>query len=282
MNPPSDVTVLSESEPIPSLLPLLLDALLANSSLPAPRGTRNAASLRSEAAAAAGATAVDIDGLRGARLSAATTFDTDTDVVAGVSTGRRMLGERCVGLSISRDLRLGDELDDCVPSTRRSGAPEAVLRRATASTKDELGTDDETAAELGVLDPFELGEVDAIGLLPLFGDGVASGLMVGFDGADTLRAGVDGLDMDFGEVGTVEGALVGGRLSEASRRSISGGIGVPWTMFTAFHSAAWIMLYSNGEGGRQHPGHPGLLYPFVFAGGSMSTHWGTIKDGLRG
>lgn len=265
MKPPSDVTVLSESEPIPSLLPLLLDALLKNSSFPV-RGTRNAASLRGAGSGAAaafaatlGAAVVDIDGLRAARLSAATTFETDTDVVAGVSVGRRVLGERCaVGESISRDLRLGDEFDEWVPSPRRSGGPEAVLRRATASTEDELGTEDEIA--LGVLDAFALGEVDAIGLLPLFGDGVASGLIVGFDGVDILRTGVEGLEARaFGEVGTVDGALVGGRLREESRRSMSGGIGVPWTMFTAFHSAAWIMLYSDWRGGRQQPGHPGLL-----------------------
>lgn len=73
-------------------------------------------------------------------------------------------------------------------------------------------------------------------------------------GVACLPAVVRVLGVDGGEMGD----LVGGRLMEASRRFISGGIAMPWTMLTAVHSTIWIMSYSVGAGGRQHPGHPGL------------------------
>lgn len=90
--------MLSETEPRPSLLPLLLEALLKASL--ADLGTRKE-SLRETSATIGGGTEGDIDDLRsfgedslGDRLSATTTLVIDTEVVAGVSTGRLVLPER--------------------------------------------------------------------------------------------------------------------------------------------------------------------------------------------
>lgn len=132
-----------------------------------------------------------------------------------------------------------------MPSTLRSGAPEAVLRLATTSTEDEFGTEDDIDAALGALDTFALGLADAVGLRPLFGEGVFMALdsIVGLEGTLVLRTefGVDCLEYVFRAMG-VDGEdtfdLVGGKLMEASKRCISAGIEMPWTMLTAVHSTS--------------------------------------------
>lgn len=156
MNPPSEVTVLSEKFPCPSLLPLLLEALDRLSSFA--RETILGMT-REEGRAEGGGAGAGADrsgevvlgtedcSRRSGRVTddrrraedppnadglCATTLDTETEVVAGVVTVGLLLpgvrlGARLVGgdgFSSSMSLRLGDELDE---SIRRLGVSTPFL-----------------------------------------------------------------------------------------------------------------------------------------------------------
>ena len=56
-------------------------------------------------------------------------------------------------------------------------------------------------------------------------------------------------------------------LSESKSKRISGGIGVLCTVCTACQSAGGIRSSSDGWGGRQQPGQPGLPFPVLEGGG---------------
>lgn len=115
MKPPSEVTVLSVSELRP-LLPLLLDAPQSSSFLEV-RGMMKdgTCSVLRDADEPAGP-GIEARNFRGAswllweRLSA-TTLETETEVVAGVTVGRRALDMRrgVSGFSMSVGFRLGDD-----------------------------------------------------------------------------------------------------------------------------------------------------------------------------
>lgn len=158
MNPPSEVTVLSEKFPRPSLLPLLLEALERLSSFAREtifgitREVGRAGGAGARAAAGADRSGeVALGAVDGSRLSGrvtddrrraedppnadglwAMTLDTDTEVVAGVVTvGRLLAGARLGvrvgggdGFSNSMSFRFGDEFDD---SIRRLGVSTPVL-----------------------------------------------------------------------------------------------------------------------------------------------------------
>lgn len=161
MNPPSEVTVLSESDPIPSLLPLLLEALdkLSSPERETVSGiTREIGGFVGTDERKGDAAMTGVEG-KASRFSGrdnedllrawrdprdrgvglfATTFDKETEVVAGVTEGRevtvcrRMLDERLGGVEVfssSTSFRFGD---DCKESTRRLGVstPFLVSRRS--------------------------------------------------------------------------------------------------------------------------------------------------------
>lgn len=95
-----------------------------------------------------------------------------------------------------------------------------------------------------------LGGVDE----PHFGLGLGEGLLLRRSSWGIVFPGTEGLP-GLRPVGLPDWVRIGG----AARSSIirtSVGIGMWWTMLTAFQSAAGISLYSDGVGGRQHPGHP--------------------------
>ena len=221
----------------------------------------------------------------GERVSA-TILVTETDVVAGVNAGRRTLETRrgVTGFSRSTDFRLGDEWEECMPSPRRSEVG-TVLRRVGFSVFDAFGTEEETAAELELLDRFDPGL--KLPCLPLPVLGVFIGLVerifdlpVGVVLAALLfflvEVGVDGFDdREVGDDGWELLALYGiGRGRNLRMASISAGTGVRWTMLTAGQSKGLIFSNSWGYGARQQPGHPGLLYPDCLGGGSMFAHCG--------
>jgi len=121
-------------------------------------------------------------------------------------------------------LRLGEELEECVPSMRSE-----VLRRAE-SMVEEFGTEDDMAFELEVLDKFTVGE--PCGLRPLLcGVMVSAFVQIAFDfeGVELifLRPGVDGLDGVVRLVGDVDWApfSLEGDGSAPRIASYSGGMG---------------------------------------------------------
>ena len=122
MNPPSEVTVLSDNESRPSLLPPLLE-VLQSSSFVALRGTindRGDSVLRGTEEEVGDGTVPDIEDRRfgwvsrDERVSAAKTLEIETEVVAGVTAGRLTLETRrgVEELSRSMGLRLGEELEE--------------------------------------------------------------------------------------------------------------------------------------------------------------------------
>jgi len=122
VNPPSEVTVLSDNESRPSLLPPLLE-VLQSSSFVALRGTindRGDSVLRGTEEEVGDGTVPDIEDRRfgwvsrDERVSAAKTLEIETEVVAGVTAGRLTLETRrgVEELSRSMGLRLGEELEE--------------------------------------------------------------------------------------------------------------------------------------------------------------------------
>lgn len=153
-------------------------------------------------------------------------MEIETEVVAGVTVGRLTLETRrgLTEFSRSMGLRLGEELEECVPSMRSE-----VLRRAE-SMVEEFGTEDDMAFELEVLDKFTVGE--PCGLRPLLcGVMVSAFVQIAFDfeGVELifLRPGVDGLDGVVRLVGDVDWApfSLEGDGSAPRIASYSGGMG---------------------------------------------------------
>lgn len=143
------------SESIPSLLPLLLD--LESMSILGGRGTTGLSLLRGVGEVGAedprrieGGVALSCR-MSEFRVSAATTLEMETEVVAGVKAGRRILGcRRGVLLPSSAAFRLGEEWVDWELSPlRRSMDALEVLRREKLS---EAGREDDISAELEALD----------------------------------------------------------------------------------------------------------------------------------
>jgi len=120
VKPPSEVTVLSVIELRPPLLPLLLDAPQSSSFLEVrgmmKEGARSALRVAADESTEPG---IKVRNFRGVswllweRLSA-TILETETEVVAGVTAGRRVLDIRRggTGFSISVGFRLGDDCAD--------------------------------------------------------------------------------------------------------------------------------------------------------------------------
>lgn len=120
------------------------------------------------------------------------------------------------------DLRLGEELEECVPSRRSE-----VLRRAE-SMVEEFGTEDDMAFELEVLDKFTVGE--PCGLRPLLCGVMVSAFVqvaFGLEGMALLflRPGVDGLDGAVRLVGDWAPFSLEGDGSALRIASYSGGMG---------------------------------------------------------
>jgi len=153
--------VLSES--IPSL-PLLLD--LQSISAFGVRGTRKLSALRGVMGGELDAELEEprrfsvgggsCNRLSEDRVSDATIRDTETDVVAGVSAGRRPLEYRRGELgwllySGSAGFRLGDECEEPSPLRRSMDTVDALCR--LLSMVGELGSEDETPVELEFLEP---------------------------------------------------------------------------------------------------------------------------------
>lgn len=134
MNPPSDVTVLSDIDPFPSLLPLLLDALdeLSSPFLDGRGITKDIGWSALRDGGVTGEFELESDARRRPELwlrLSAIMAEIDTEVVAGETVGRRMLVIRrgVTWLSRSICLRLGEERDDWVLS-ERSAAGRRWLR----------------------------------------------------------------------------------------------------------------------------------------------------------
>ena len=197
----------------------------------------------------------------------------ETDVVAGVKAGRRILDcRRRVLFSSSATLRLGDEWDDCeVSPFRRSVHTAEVLRRGMLSFTEEPGREADIPVELLLEAPFDPGVM--VPCLPL----PVCGIFRGFVGLETTpfiaaplplrNAALEGdLRLAVGDGWWPFGILSGGRSKALRMFSTAEGIGMVWTVLTAGQSANGTLSTSSAHGGRQQPGQPGLLYP-VFVGG---------------
>lgn len=144
MKPPSEVTVLSDNEPVPSLLPLLLEALDIASSSPFLSAVEGMSSEGREVGEGREGvvgkgsrfSGFDIEPFRltdpcwdAAEGPPTTTLETETEVVAGVTVGRLMLEARFGALiapcSRSTLFRVGDDFDEFTPSSRLSGVSRA-------------------------------------------------------------------------------------------------------------------------------------------------------------
>lgn len=84
------------------------------------------------------------------------------------------------------------------------------------------------------------------------------------------KGGIADLETPERKVGEDVEVGLGERISSAD--FTSGGSATLCTMLTDRQSAAGIMRYSLGAGGRQQPGQPGLLRPARVAGGSVLAH----------
>jgi len=102
--------------------------------------------------------------------------------------------------------------------------------------------------------------------LPLLLGVIVTGFVADLDGVVdratpfTLReANREGDLKPTGDWGIFPGFKVNGGSINFRMSSTSGGIRMLWTLLTAGQSAAGIFSTSSGYGGRQQPGHPGLL-----------------------
>jgi hypothetical protein len=185
--------------------------------------------------------------------------------------------------SRSTFLRLGEECNECVPSVRFSAVelPEP-WRRWTPSMEDDDGTDEEISLALELRDRLHPSDaLSCFGLLPralpeidmadVFPDKELD-LLEGPELPLRLRSndGTAALPPPAPPLPPGTGLPLFPRLSKAAL--MSGGIGIWCMMLTDRQSAACIIRYSFVVGGRQHPGHPGLLYPVCFGGGLVRAH----------
>lgn len=278
--------MLSVSDPSPSLLPLLLDALDKSSSFLVERGiTKEAERSDWRCGDDEDLEELEIDERRRMGACDTTTFESNTEGVAGVTDGRpdELLRLGVIDESRSTFLRLGDECDECIPSIRLSAAESPRRRWIPWSKGDEVGTDEEIALPLELRDRLLPSDV-------LSGFGLPPRVLPERDMADVfpdkeldrlegpelplfLRSNEGMIDlppppMPRPLAGT--GLPLVPRLSRAAL--MSGGIATWWTMLTDRQSAACIIRYSLGVGGRQHPGQPGLLYPTCFCEGLVRAH----------
>lgn len=230
------------SESIPSLLPLLLD--LESMSILEGRGTTKLSPLRDVAEDGK----LDADGADDPRrtepvvglswrisedlVSDAMILEMETDVVAGVKAGRRILEcRRSTVFSSSVGLPLGEECEDCdVSPLRQSVDAVEVLRRAQLSLIEELGREDDIPMELELLEAvFEPGVT--VPCLPLPECGTFMGFVTDLETPPFIAARLPlrdaALEGDLRlPVGDVFGNFKG--KSKALRMfSTPGGIGVP-------------------------------------------------------
>lgn len=222
MNPPSEVTVLSLSDPLP-LLPDVVDT--SSSSLLAGREASICSAIFE-----VGALGV-VGGIDNRRASERPFPFTTLD--AGEAVGVTDLAGCFRGVSKSRFLRFGE----WVPSKRRCSPKvlEPVLRE-------------------------RLLDNDALPCLGLPPDRGFPGTAMAADLGRVGLAREGGLLLCFrsSDGGGLMREALGEKLS--STALTSAGMGIWWILLTDRQSAAWIRRCSEADGGRQHPGHPGLLY----------------------
>lgn len=152
-----------------------------------------------------------------------------------------------------------------------------------------MGTDAEIAVSLEVLERFaERKLVGGCGLPPTRLPGIdivsdfaakAPDLVEGLEVPLFLRS-KDGLPVPLLRpgFGDTEGRGLPLLDKPSNTALISGGIGTWWMMLTDRQSAAGMSLYSLGEGGRQQPGQPGLLYPDCLGGGGGSVRAHCLQE----